>query len=120
MKAIHGWSDKSFSKLLALLGEMLPKDNEMPPSFYEDIMLIGNDIRKFIRAQMIVFYIAKNLRMQFLVPYVVCHDGKIKGIVMRLRMEFLQKDYGIFLQFLGLSAYSGIVSMLKKFNVACK
>ena len=35
LKARHGWSDKSFSDLLALLGEMLPNDNEMPHSFYE-------------------------------------------------------------------------------------
>ena len=35
LKAKHGWSDKSFSELLSLLGELLPKDNEMPSSFYE-------------------------------------------------------------------------------------
>ena len=35
LKAKHRWSDKKFSKLLSLLGELLPKDNEMPSSFYE-------------------------------------------------------------------------------------
>ena len=35
LKAKHGWSDESFSKLLSLLGELLPKDSEMSSSFYE-------------------------------------------------------------------------------------
>ena len=35
LKAKYGWSDKSFSDLLQLLGDMLPVNNEMPLSMYE-------------------------------------------------------------------------------------
>ena len=35
LKAKYGWSDKSFSDLLQLLGDMLPMNNEMPLSMYE-------------------------------------------------------------------------------------
>ncbi|KAL6310976.1 hypothetical protein AAG906_019942 [Vitis piasezkii] len=35
VKARYGWSDKSFSDLLQILGDMLPVNNEMPLSMYE-------------------------------------------------------------------------------------
>ncbi|XP_062114363.1 uncharacterized protein LOC133825441 [Humulus lupulus] len=35
LKAGSGWSDTSFTKLLTLLKEILPKDNEFPSSLYE-------------------------------------------------------------------------------------
>ncbi|KAL6320534.1 hypothetical protein AAG906_007613 [Vitis piasezkii] len=35
VKARYGWSDKSFSNLLQILGDMLPVNNEMPLSVYE-------------------------------------------------------------------------------------
>ena len=35
LKAKYGWSDKSFSDLLQLLGDMLPVNNEMPLSMYK-------------------------------------------------------------------------------------
>ena len=35
VKARYGWSDKSFSYLLQILGDMLPVNNEMPLSMYE-------------------------------------------------------------------------------------
>ena len=35
MKARYGWSDKSFSDLLQILGDMLSVNNEMPLSMYE-------------------------------------------------------------------------------------
>ena len=31
----YGWSNKSFSELLSLLGDMLPVNNELPLSMYE-------------------------------------------------------------------------------------
>ena len=35
LKPSSGWSDKNFSKLLALMKELLPKQNEMPSSLYK-------------------------------------------------------------------------------------
>jgi len=35
LKAKHRWSDKSFTDLLVLLHDMLPKDNELPVSLYQ-------------------------------------------------------------------------------------
>ena len=35
VKAQYGWSNKSFSDLLQILGDMLPVNNEMPLSMYE-------------------------------------------------------------------------------------
>ena len=35
LKARYGWSDKSFSKLLSILRDMLPLNNELPLSMYE-------------------------------------------------------------------------------------
>ncbi|KAL6347440.1 hypothetical protein AAG906_025155 [Vitis piasezkii] len=35
LKGRYGWSDKSFSELLSLLGDMLPINNELPLSMYE-------------------------------------------------------------------------------------
>ena len=35
LKARFGWSDKIFSKLLQILGDMLPLDNELSLSMYE-------------------------------------------------------------------------------------
>jgi hypothetical protein len=34
LKATHGWSDNSFSKLLSLLAKLLPKPNTLPTSTY--------------------------------------------------------------------------------------
>ena len=34
LKAKNGWSDKSFTSLLELLGDMLPENNELPLSTY--------------------------------------------------------------------------------------
>jgi hypothetical protein len=34
LKASHGWSDNSFSKLLSLLAKLLPKPNTLPTSTY--------------------------------------------------------------------------------------
>ena len=35
LKARFGWSDKSFTELLVLLKNMLPKDNTLPKNHYE-------------------------------------------------------------------------------------
>ena len=35
LKARYGWSDKGFSELLGLLGEISPLNNELPQSMYE-------------------------------------------------------------------------------------
>ncbi|XP_073153087.1 uncharacterized protein [Henckelia pumila] len=35
LKAKYSWSDKSFTDLLSLLGEMLPDHNELPLSYYD-------------------------------------------------------------------------------------
>ncbi|XP_073133515.1 uncharacterized protein [Henckelia pumila] len=35
LKAKYSWSDKSFTDLLILFGEMLPDDNELPSSLYD-------------------------------------------------------------------------------------
>ena len=36
LNARFGWSDKSFTELLVLLKNMLPKDNKLPKSHYEE------------------------------------------------------------------------------------
>ncbi|KAL0556539.1 hypothetical protein IC582_005053 [Cucumis melo] len=41
LKAVSGWSDKSFSDLLELLHDMLPSNNVIPQSLY--------DVRKFFK-----------------------------------------------------------------------
>ena len=35
LKASNGWSDKSFTKLLGLLADMLPEGNELPKTTYK-------------------------------------------------------------------------------------
>ncbi|KAD2804018.1 hypothetical protein E3N88_37395 [Mikania micrantha] len=35
LKSSYGWSDKSFTSLLVILHDMLPKDNELPTSLYQ-------------------------------------------------------------------------------------
>ncbi len=40
LKADNGWSDKSFTSLLQLLGEMLPDNNELPGTTYQAKKLI--------------------------------------------------------------------------------
>jgi hypothetical protein len=40
LKASHGWSDNSFSKLLSLLAKLLPKPNTLPTSTYRAKKLI--------------------------------------------------------------------------------
>ncbi|XP_057779975.1 uncharacterized protein LOC130998576 [Salvia miltiorrhiza] len=35
LKAKHSWSDKSFTDLLTILGDMLPSPNELPPTIYD-------------------------------------------------------------------------------------
>ena len=34
-KAIYGWSEKSFSSLLQVVHDMLPKENTLPKSYYQ-------------------------------------------------------------------------------------
>ncbi|RZB86718.1 hypothetical protein D0Y65_026692 [Glycine soja] len=36
LKALFGWSDKSFTKLLVLLKKLLPEENTLPKSHYEE------------------------------------------------------------------------------------
>jgi predicted nucleic acid-binding Zn-ribbon protein len=40
LKASHGWSNNSFSKLLSLLAKLLPKSNTLPTSTYKAKKLI--------------------------------------------------------------------------------
>ena len=47
LKAVNGWSDKSFTKLLALMRDMLPEDNVLPNRTYEDkknVMLYWHEL----------------------------------------------------------------------------
>ncbi|XP_031091096.1 uncharacterized protein LOC115996097 [Ipomoea triloba] len=49
LKAKNGWSDKSFTRLLELLKDMFPSDNELPHSTYEAKKLLcplGMDIER--------------------------------------------------------------------------
>ena len=49
LKAANGWSNKSFSDLLQLLGEMLPENNVLPTSMYEakkNLSSLGMDYEK--------------------------------------------------------------------------
>ena len=49
LKAIFGWSDQSFTKLLVLLKNMLPEDNILPKSHYEAkkiLCLVGMEYQK--------------------------------------------------------------------------
>ncbi|KAL5551580.1 hypothetical protein UlMin_001756 [Ulmus minor] len=49
LKAKHGWSDNSFSKLLSLLVDVLPDPNEIPRSSYEvkkTLSSLGMDYKK--------------------------------------------------------------------------
>ena len=64
--ARYGWSDKGFSKLLQLLGDMLPLNNEMSLSMYEaknTFSALGMNITKFMHVLMIVFCIETSIRM---------------------------------------------------------
>ena len=64
--ARYGWSDKGFSKLLQLLGDMLPLNNEMSLSMYEaknTFSALGMNITKFMHVLMIVFGIETSIRM---------------------------------------------------------
>ena len=42
LKTCHGWTDKSFTELLALLKEMLPKDNVLPSRTYDAKQMLGS------------------------------------------------------------------------------
>ena len=66
LKACYGWSDKEFSKLLQLLGDMLPLNNEMSLSIYEvkkTFSALRMEYKKFMHVLMIVFCIETNIRM---------------------------------------------------------
>ena len=66
LKAYYGWFDKGFSKLLQLLGDMLPLNNEMSLSMYEakkTFSALGMNIKKFMHVLMIVFGIETSIRM---------------------------------------------------------
>ena len=36
VKARYGWSDKSFSSLLQVVHDMLPEENTLPKSYYQE------------------------------------------------------------------------------------
>ena len=66
LKACYGWSDKEFSELLQLLGDMLPLNNEMSLSIYEvkkTFSALRMEYKKFMHVLMIVFCIETNIRM---------------------------------------------------------
>ena len=97
LKAKHKWSDKFFSKLLSLLGELLPKDNEMSSSFYatkKTSCSLGMPYEKYMHFQMIAYYIVRNLKIKFHVQCVVCQDGKRKEIMTKLGIVFLLNNCG--------------------------
>ncbi|RVW62174.1 hypothetical protein CK203_062575 [Vitis vinifera] len=60
LKARYGWSDKGFSELLQLLGDMLPLNNEMPLSMYEAkktfSALVKGKIKKGVPAKVLWYF----------------------------------------------------------------
>ena len=63
LKAIHGWTNKSFTKLLQLLKDMLPKGNTLPNRNYEAKKILcpmGMKYKK-MHVLMIVYYTRKIL-----------------------------------------------------------
>ena len=64
LKARNGWMDTSFTELLEMLKEMLPENNSLPirnsrrRKFY--VQWVWN-IKRYMHAQMIVFYTKKSL-----------------------------------------------------------
>ena len=36
MKARYGWSDKNFTSLLQVVRDMLPEENKLPKSYYQE------------------------------------------------------------------------------------
>ena len=78
LKAWYGWSDKSFSKLLGIVGDMLPLNNELPLSMCEEKrhwMHWEWNLRKYMLVQMIAYCIGMIWRMHTHVQLVELHDG---------------------------------------------
>jgi hypothetical protein len=49
MKASNGWPDKGFNELLQFLNDLLPKENVLPRSMYQDkkiVCLLGLEVEK--------------------------------------------------------------------------
>jgi len=64
LKAINGWTDKSFTKLLQLLKDMLPEGNTLPNRNYEFKKILcpmGMEYKRYMHVLMIVYYTEKIL-----------------------------------------------------------
>jgi len=64
LKAINGWTDKSFTKLLVLLKYMLLKGNILSNNNYKAMKILysmGRNIKIYMHVVMIAYYIQKNL-----------------------------------------------------------
>ena len=103
MKAANGWTDKSFSELLKLLKEMLPKGNTLPDRNYEAKKVfcpMGLEYKKIMLAQMIVSCIGRNIKNCTSALGVGYQDTSPKTMMLAMkiakRTDLLQKCYGIF------------------------
>ena len=66
LKAINGWTDKSFTELLVLVKEMLPEGNTLPNRNYEAKKVLcpmGMEYKRYMHAQMIAYYTEKSLKI---------------------------------------------------------
>ena len=71
LKARFGWSDKSFSELLQILGDMLPLNDELPLSKYEakkTLNSIGMEYKKIYACLNDFVLYRKELKDAFLCP----------------------------------------------------
>jgi len=57
IKARNGWTDKSFTELLKLLHEMLPKDNTLSTCHYEAKKILCPMGMEYMHVQMIAYCI---------------------------------------------------------------
>lgn len=74
LKVKFGWSEKSITELLKLIGDILPTPNEIPTSTYEAkrfCVLLEWSTRRYINVEMIVPCLGKNSLMQMYAPFVM-------------------------------------------------
>ena len=79
VKAIYGWSDKSFTSLLQVVRDMLPEENMLPKSYYQTKKILCRciwSIKKFMHALMIAYYTYMSMKKCINAPSVGYHGTK--------------------------------------------
>ena len=99
LKVRYGWSNTSLSKLLSIISDLLPENNEIPSFLYVAKKTVGAlelSYQKLLHVLMIVVYIKKSMKTWQSALSVVCRGGRSLRTQKNEKSEIVAKQIWYF------------------------